>query len=258
MSENDSTVAVAEKDAPVMTQDGTGRSSAKKPRMRRIVIPTLVVLLALVVAVAFNIYWEGSHYVSTDNAQVAGQPVSVGSMNAGRVARVTAVVGASVRRGDVLASIELPSQVRTLQNGTPDMQFLGASDQRIDITSPMSGVVIAVPAAVDSTVSQGQSLVELMDPQQLWVTANVDENQVSRLAVGQEAEVRLDALQSSVIGHVTQLTPATAGTFGLLPQSNTTTSFTKVAQVVPIRIAVDLSNKAGLLGSSASVKIRVA
>jgi multidrug resistance efflux pump len=233
-------------------------AARRRSRVRRILVPLLAVLVVALAAVGFNIYWQGAHYVSTDNAQVGGQPVTVGSMSAGRVAGLHASVGAAVRQGDVLAQIDVPTAVKTLQNGTPDLEFLGSADQIVDVKSPMTGVVIAVPGAIGATVTQGQTLVTLMDPNQLWVTANVDENQVSRLQVGQEADVHLDALNRTVQGTVSELTPATAQVFGLLPQSNTTTNFTKVAQVVPIRVAVELGNSPGLLGSSASVKIRVA
>ncbi len=245
-------------EAPASSPALTQGKAKQRAGLRRILLPLLLLLVVAIGAVAFNIYWQGAHYVSTDNAQVAGQPVAIGSMNAGRVAAIHAVVGTSVRQGDVLAQVELPTAVGTFQNGTPDLQFMGATDQQVDVRSPLSGVVIAVPAAVGATVSQGQALVTLVDPAQLWVTANVDENQVSRLRSGQEVDVHLDALHATVPGQVAELTPATASVFGLLPQSNTTTNFTKVAQVVPVRIAVSLGNRPGLLGSSASVKIRVA
>lgn len=230
----------------------------RRARVRRILLPAGGVLALVIAGLIFNIWWQGAHYVSTDNAQVAGQPVAVGSMNAGRVVNIRATVGARVHQGDVLARIELPSAVRTLQNGGPDLEFLGASDQVNEVKSPMNGVVVAVPVAAGQTVSQGQALVSLIDPAQLWITANVDENQVSRLSVGQAAQVHLDALNADVPGVVQDLTPATAGAFALLPQSNTTTNFTKVAQVVPVRIAVQLGDSPGLLGSSAEVKVRVA
>ena len=249
--EKPATDGVAPGEAPVP-------STSKRPNLRRFLVPILVVLAAAVGAVAYNLYWQGAHYVSTDNAQVAGQQVPVGSMNAGRVSAIYTSVGATVHRGDVLARVDIPTQVRTFQNGAPALDFLGASDDHADVTSPMDGVVIAVPGAVGATVGQGQALVTLIDPAQLWVTANVDENQASRLRIGQEAEVHLDALNATVVGKVSELTPATASVFGLLPQSNTTANFTKVAQVTPVRIAVDLQNRPGLLGSSAEVKIRVA
>jgi len=250
-------------------RDGHGHAPAgsaptapgtQKPKrnLRRIILPILAVALAAIGIFGFNLWYQNAHYVSTDNAQVGGQPVQVGSMNAGRVSALHAAVGAAVKQGDLLAQIETPSAIKTLQNGQPELDFLGPADQLVDVRSPMNGVVIAVPSAIGATVSQGQALVTLMDPNQLWVTANVDENQVARLQVGQEADVHIDALNETVPGSVSELTPATAQVFSLLPQSNTTTNFTKVAQVVPIRIAVQVTNAPGLLGSSAAVKIHVA
>jgi membrane fusion protein (multidrug efflux system) len=60
-----------------------------------------------------------------------------------------------------------------------------------------------------------------------------------------------------VPGRVESVTPATAATFSLLPAQNTTGNFTKVTQVVPVRVAVNLGNQPGLVGGSATVKIRV-
>ncbi|HLG72249.1 MAG TPA: efflux RND transporter periplasmic adaptor subunit [Chloroflexota bacterium] len=236
----------------------TPPSGRKSSKLRRIVLPILGALVLGAIAIGFNIWWQDAHYVSTDNAQVGGTPVPVGSMNAGRVSSIRAVVGAQVHQGDVLAQVELPTAVKTNQNGSPDLQFLGTADQFLDITAPINGVVIAVPAAVGATVAQGQAIVTLVDPTKLWVTANVDENKVPRLQLGQLADVHLDATGETVQGTVTELTPATAGVFSLLPQSNTTTNFTKVGQVVPVRIGVALGSRAGLLGSSAEVKIHVA
>jgi len=93
----------------------------------------------------------------------------------------------------------------------------------------------------------------------MWVDAHINETDVPRVHVGQAADVTIDALGATVPGSVQAITPATAGVLSLLPQSNNTTSnFTKVTQVVPVRIAVDLSGEPGVLGSSASVRIHVA
>jgi len=206
----------------------------------------------------YDYWWNGQHYVSTENAQVSGQQVQVGSMNAGRLTEVDARVGGTVRRDQLLAVVQLPSQVGVAQNGAPKMDFLPDASALVEVRSPIDGVVIATPGAVGSTVAQGQAIVTLVDPAQLWVTANVDETQVPRLRVGQSAEVFVDALDTTVDGKVDALTPATAASFSLIPSSsNTTTNFTKVTQVVPVRVAVSLGNQPGLLGSSASVRIRV-
>ena len=68
-----------------------------------------------------------------------------------------------------------------------------------------------------------------------------------------------DALGTDVTGRVESITPATANSFSLVPPSNTSGNFTKVTQLVPVRIAVNASNTSSvLLGSSVEVKIQVA
>ena len=109
---------------------GQGAPPAGKPagsgRVRRIVLPVLLVLLIGGIAFGVNYYWQSVHFVSTDNAQITGQPVQVGALGAGHVAAVNVAVGATVHRGDVVAQVALPSQVGTSQSGTPKLEFLGA------------------------------------------------------------------------------------------------------------------------------------
>ena len=244
--------------APREPAPPTPPTRGRSARVRFVLLPILVVAVIAAGYFAYTYWWDSQHYVSTDNAQVSGQQVPVGSMNAGRITRVDVKVGQTVKRGQVLATVELPSQVGIAQNGSPKMDFLPDADSLVEVRSPLDGVVIATPGAVGATVSPGQAIVTLVDPSQLYVTANVDETQIPRVKVGQTAEVYVDAMDQTVVGRVDALTPATAASFSLLPQNNnTTTNFTKVTQVVPVRIAVSLGNQPGLLGSSASVRIRV-
>jgi multidrug resistance efflux pump len=208
--------------------------------------------------VGFNAWRDGQLYVSTDNAQLSGQPVQVGSMNAGRVTAILPGIGASVHKGDVIAQVALPSQVGVGQNGTPKLGFLGAGDTTVDVQSPLDGIVIAEPVAVGATVAAGSPIVSIVDPSQLWVNANIEETNIARVRVGQPVIVHVDALGSDVPGKVEAVTPATAGTFSILPSQNTAGNFTKVTQLVPVRVAVSLGNQPLLLGANVEVKIRVA
>ena len=109
-----------------------------------------------------------------------------------------------------------------------------------------------------ASVAAGQAIVSLVDPTQLWVNANIEETNVARLKPGQTVTVHVDALNADIPGKVEAVTPATANTFSLLPTSNTSGNFTKVIQLVPVRIAVNLGNQPLLLGANVEVKIRVA
>jgi multidrug resistance efflux pump len=221
------------------------------------VLPILGALIVGGLLYIANVYRNSLLYVSTENAQLTGQPVQVGAMNAGRVATINASIGMAVRKGDVLAQVVLPSQVGTVQNGTPRMDFLGPGDPRVDVTAPIDGVVIAVPSTIGSTVAAGQAVVTLSDPTQIWVNANIDETKIGRLRLGQPVDVHVDALHTTVPGRVEAITPATSAVFSLLPSNTTSGNFTKVTQLVPVRIAVNLGSQPALIGSSVEVKIHV-
>jgi multidrug resistance efflux pump len=251
------TTAIASEPVPAGNALPAGVTSRRR-LLRLVVLPAVLVVLLIAAVVGINVYREGQQYVSTDNAQVSGQPIQVGAANAGRVAAVGVKIGDPVSKGAVLAQVELPSQVGMAQNGQPRFEFLGSADTRVDVQSPIDGVVIATPGAVGSNVVAGQAVVVVVDPSQLWVNANIDETSVSRLRVGQPASVHVDALGSEVPGMVEAITPATAATFSLLPSNSGTGSFNKVVQLVPVRIRVMLGTRPALLGTSVEVKIRVA
>jgi multidrug resistance efflux pump len=225
---------------------------------RRVLLPILGVVLVVAAIVAFNAYRNGQLFVSTDNAQLTGQPVQVGAMNPGQVVAIMPNIGATVHKGDVIAQVALPSQVGVGQNGQPKMGFLGAGDTRVEVQAPIDGVVIAEPVAVGSNVAAGQPIVSIVDPSQLWVNANIEETNIARVKVGQPVTVHVDALGADVPGKVEAVTPATANTFSLLPASNASGNFTKVTQLVPVRISVNLGNQPLLLGANVEVQIRVA
>lgn len=225
---------------------------------RRVLLPVGAVVVVLVAVYAFNAYREGQLYVSTENAQLTGQPVQVGSMNAGRVEAILPSIGGAVHKGDVVAQVALPSQVGLGQNGQPKMGFLGVGDTRVDVQAPFDGTVIAEPVAIGATVAAGQPIVTIVDPTQLWVNANIEETNIGRVRVGQSVIVHVDALGTDIPGKVEAVTPATANTFSILPSSNASGNFTKVTQLVPVRISVNLGNQPLLLGANVEVKIRVA
>ncbi len=224
---------------------------------RRVLLPVAAVVLIALAVFAFNTYREGQLYVSTENAQLTGQPVQVGAMNAGRVESITPSIGSAVHKGDVIAQVALPSQTGMGQAGQAKMGFLGAGDTRVDVQAPFDGIIIAEPVAIGATVAPGQPIVSIVDPTQLWVNANIEETNIGRIRVGQPVLVHVDALGADIPGKVEAVTPATANTFSILPSSNASGNFTKVTQLVPVRISVNLGNQPLLLGANVEVKIRV-
>jgi multidrug resistance efflux pump len=60
------------------------------------------------------------------------------------------------------------------------------------------------------------------------------------MKVGQPVTLKVDALDhASLSGHIERFSPAAGSEFSVLKADNATGNFTKVAQRVPVRIAID-------------------
>jgi membrane fusion protein (multidrug efflux system) len=113
------------------------------------------------------------------------------------------------------------------------------------ITAPVSGTVARRNAEVGALVQVGQTLMSIVPDENVWVTANLKETQLTHVRVGDRATFTVDAYPGREFeGRVESLSPATGARFALLPPDNATGNFTKVVQRVPVRIAVDQPSSA--------------
>ncbi len=237
--------------------NGPAGNTRRRGAPRGLILAVLAIVVVVGGYVGYGYLRDQELYVSTDNALVTGSMTQVGSLNTGQVSSVGVDVGDRVARGQVVAKVMLPTSLGMTSGGTPKMGFRGTDDQLADVVSSVDGVVVARSANPGDTVAAGQSMLTVVDPSRLWVQAQIEETKVGRVHTGQEVEVTVDTLGQRLSGHVMAVGQATAATFSLLPQGNTSGNFTKVVQLVPVRIAVDYGQTPLVLGSSAEVKIRV-
>lgn len=86
-------------------------------------------------------------------------------------------------------------------------------------------------------VQAGQSLFNIVNTKQIYVTANYKETQLEKIRVGQEAIIKVDAYPHHEFkAKVTSLSPATGAKFALLPPDNASGNFVKTVQRLPIKI----------------------
>jgi multidrug resistance efflux pump len=246
-------------DAEAARRTGPQAPIRRRRRPPRKLLLGLLAAVALTAAtiVGYRFWYDSVHFVSTDNAQISGRLVQVGTLTAGRVSSLPYDVGARVDKDQVVATVSAPVAVGTTSNGASRFEFRGTNDELVGVRSPVSGVVVAQAATVGDTVPAGQSLLTVVDPQQLWVTANVDENLVRRVQPGQRVTVHVDTLDLDQEGRVLAITPASAATFSLLPTQNYSGNFTKVTQLVPVKIELERPDPRLMVGTSVEVKIRV-
>jgi multidrug resistance efflux pump len=107
------------------------------------------------------------------------------------------------------------------------------------ITAPRDGQLGQIGVRLGAYVNSGAQLMALV-PKQLWVIANMKETQMDNVQVGQPVTFTVDALNHRRFhGTVQHISPATGSEFSLLQADNATGNFVKIAQRVPVRIAVD-------------------
>lgn len=107
------------------------------------------------------------------------------------------------------------------------------------ITAPIAGVVSRRMVEPGVMVQPGQTLMMLIPNDLVWITANVKETRLGRVAVGDTVEFTVDGYGGhKFLGTVQSLSPATGAKFALLPPDNATGNYTKVVQNVPVHIDV--------------------
>lgn len=198
-------------------------------------------------AVGYNLWYQGDHYVSTSNAQITGNPITILAPVSGQVTRVEASVGRRLAaRAPAVTLVADPNPA----HGRP---------RPYTVDAPATGTVIAMSVGPGQIVGAGQPLGTLMNLSHLWVQANIPETQIRRVRVGQQVDVSLSAYPSVTFrGRVHAIEYATQASMSLLPDTQSSGSFTAVVQDVPVLITLTGDHGHTLInGQSATVKIRV-
>ncbi|MDR2149626.1 MAG: efflux RND transporter periplasmic adaptor subunit [Spirochaetaceae bacterium] len=125
---------------------------------------------------------------------IAGSTVDAYPEIAGKITKLSVSVGSRVEKGAVLATVD-PSR--------GGMNYIPST-----VRSPISGTIIALPARVGMTVSQQVTLARIAAGQSLEIKVNVAERFISKLAVGLNCAISLDAYPGeSFSGVVSELSP---------------------------------------------------
>jgi membrane fusion protein (multidrug efflux system) len=108
------------------------------------------------------------------------------------------------------------------------------------ITAPQEGVIGQRQVKPGQLVGVGSQITTLMPLPNVWVIANYKETQLTHMAVGQQAEIKVDAFPGHTLrGHLLAFAPASGAEFALLPPDNATGNFTKIVQRIAVKIVID-------------------
>jgi len=107
------------------------------------------------------------------------------------------------------------------------------------ILAPRDGQLGQVSVRLGAFVNAGTQLTALV-PQTMWVVANMKETQMADVRLGQPVTFTVDALNHAKLrGRVEQISPATGSEFSVITPDNATGNYVKIAQRIPVRIAID-------------------
>jgi len=190
-------------------------------------------------------YWyDNNYFVSTDDARVTGDLIKVSPQISGKLLEFNLEEGDNVSQDQIMGRQEMTS--------LPDTNV----EQSI-IRAPISGIVIKKVGNVGEIEAAGQSIAMIVDPQKLYITANIEETKLGKVKQGQTVDITIDQIEGKTLtGKVKYVGKASNSTFSLLPTS-TSGTFTKVVQRVPVKIEFDKVNSELLPGTNAIVKIHV-
>jgi multidrug resistance efflux pump len=194
--------------------------------------------------------FTGYVYYRTNDAVVESRVYSVDSSQTATLTNVYVKKGDTVSAGEKLATI--------LVQGSD-------SSQSQDLTSPVNGSVLLTTQR-GSFLTSGYPVV-LINREgdaavgEASVFAFVEEAEIDRITIGQQADVTVDAYHGTIFrGKVNQIVRQAASTFADTPSADYASgNFVKVSQRVPVLINLDSSLLGNQLlrGTSAEVTIHL-
>ncbi len=255
------------------------------------------IAVAAAFAVGFLIWLFAFHpYVSTDDARVDADIIRIVNQGASqRIEKVLVQEGDRVTKGMLLVELDHRTAgaqydrararaqltARDLRRAESLASQSGMSPQQLDkirsdariaeadlrlaeialeytsLKSPVEGIVVQKLARAGNILETNQPAVAVVDIDNAWVSANVEETEVGLVRPGQKVKISVDE-GGTLTGKVVEVRKAAAAQFALIPSDNAAGNFIKMVQRIPIKIGLDRHPGRVLrVGQSVVIRIRV-
>ncbi|HSU80423.1 MAG TPA: efflux RND transporter periplasmic adaptor subunit [Candidatus Angelobacter sp.] len=206
---------------------------------RRMILSNIVIVLVVLLLAVFGIYffYQNNHYLKTNDAVVSADMVQIVAPQSGLLEDWNVKEGENVRKKDVVGQVS---------NGKTNLP----------VAAMMKGMIIKNEIRPNSMVQLGQVLAHEADMDHLYVMANIKETDLKDVSVGDNVDVKVDGDPGTIFnGKVKAIGYATNSVFSALPTDNTSGSYTKVTQKVPVKISISDPSDKVLPGMNAEIKI---
>lgn len=190
------------------------------------------------VGIWFYFYWQGSTYYKTDNAKVTADLRTVSPLASGRLVKLNVSEGSIVKANQVIGRLNSGAYLR----------------------SPIDGEVVKLSVVLNQVISPSTTAAVVAQTGDIYVGANIEETGITKIKENQEVIVQLDAYSGKKFkGHIEEIGKVTqAALSGNATSYTTSGTYTKVTQLIPVKIVIDDDVELeGLIGTNSTVKIKV-
>ena len=209
-----------------------------KKSQNRIFMGVAAIIMVGVCA-AFYFYYEGKNYLTTDNAKVTAKFYTVYPEGAGgKLLKLNIDEKQAVTKDEIIAKLDTGELIK----------------------SPITGKVVQCDVVEDQVIQPTTALAVIAATNNMYIEVNIEETAIGKIKEGQQVTVQLDAYPGQEFqAHVDQIRQVTQTAISGNATSLTTSgTYTKVIQLIPVRVViddpVDLSN---LIGTNSTVTFKL-
>ena len=204
---------------------------------KKIIYSASILLVIIGCSVGYYFYSANTLYFKTDNAKVTSKMYTITPVTNGKILEWNVDVGDIVKKDQVLGRQEILPY----------------------ITSPIDGTIIKNDVIENENVSSSSSLAIVADTDNMYIGVNIEETDIRKISVGQDVNITLDAYPNKKFtGKVTEIDNTTQTYFSGTSSFSTSGTYTKVTQLVPVKVSIENDENLPLtLGMNAVVKIKL-
>jgi len=229
-------------------------------KAKKIIIIVGSAFLALAVIASGYFYYESVNYFKTNNASVSAHMVNVVPLVSGTITSWDVEEGDEVNQGQVLGKqdvFSLVSSSKVDQNALENTStsILG----KAEIKAPIDGKIVQSNVIKGVTATVGSTVAVVADTSDMFIKVNIEETNIFKIKVQQKVSIKIDAYPGkSFAGYVEFIGTATQNAFSQFASMNTSGTYSKVTQLIPVRISIiNDENLPMLIGMNATVKISI-
>ncbi len=218
--------------------------SEKKNGKKKVMV-ILGLLVIILVAVWIWFAYQNNHYIVTEDAKVDAMIVKVSPQINGRIQELDFDENQIVEADQILG------------RQADDTLSSAANVDLAVLRAPISGQIIKKLASPGEMGTVGNPVALMVDTDDLYVTANIEEDKIEKVKVGQEVRLTVDSFPDVWFkGKVDSIGSASTSTFSLLSTQTSGNTFIKVTQRIPVKITLQEKYAEKLLpGMNSCVKI---